>query len=277
MQEWSEEQLKTAAELYGQVIGEGRTPKEALGRVMQFALGQPPAGGCEHRDARYGCPACVSAVRSRYPEFPLQKTRGPTGPTSVPWAVAEKAWAAYSTLYGRDQSVERMAERGGFTWGEMDELFPGWKDATDAWKKLEQERNVAVADLSAVVNAWRTGEPGVAVVLEGMCSTMPDHPGIALLERMELLAKALTFAGSKQGDGWHLNVCRNERRGMPGQCVDLCAQLRAAGLAPLPCRCCSASAHPTRGARGLCLGHALLFLLGPWATVEEFILARRAA
>jgi hypothetical protein len=137
MQEWSEEQLRLAAELYGQAIGEGRTPKEALGKVMRFAVGEPPAGACEHRDVRYGCPSCVTAVRSRYKEFPLQSTRGLTGPTSVPWAVAEKAWAAYSAQYGREQSVERLAQRGGFSWGEMDELFPGWRDATDAWKKLE--------------------------------------------------------------------------------------------------------------------------------------------
>lgn len=43
------------------------------------------------------------------------------------------------------------------------------------------------------------------------------------------------------------------------------------------CRCCESPAFPRRSARGLCLGHALLFLWGPCATVEEFILSRRAA
>jgi hypothetical protein len=152
MQEWSEEQLRLAAELYGQAIGEGRTPKEALGKVMRFAVGEPPAGACEHRDARYGCPSCVAAVRSRYQEFPLQTTRGLTGPTSVPWAVAEKAWAAYSAQYGRQQSVERLAQRGGFSWGEMDELFPGWRDATDAWKRLEARERVGVKMANACYN-----------------------------------------------------------------------------------------------------------------------------
>lgn len=150
MGEWSEEQLRTAAELYGQVIGEGRTPKEALAAVMRFAVGEPPAGACEHRHARYGCAACSMSVRIRYREFPLQVTRGLTGPVSIPWAVAEKAWAAYSARYGRDQSVERLAQRGGFSWGEMDELFPGWRDATDAWKKLEAEHQRVLAALNII-------------------------------------------------------------------------------------------------------------------------------
>lgn len=58
----------------------------------------------------------------------------------------------------------------------------------EAGKKLMAEhmrqRDGAVADLAAVVNAWRNGEPGISVVLEGMCSTVPVRPGAALLERM---------------------------------------------------------------------------------------------
>jgi hypothetical protein len=43
------------------------------------------------------------------------------------------------------------------------------------------------------------------------------------------------------------------------------------------CRCCERPAHESRSARGLCLGHALIFLLGPCATVEEYLLTRRAS
>jgi len=106
---------------------------------------------CEHKyGASYGCPACVSRVRREYPEFPLQVTRDQRtkpGPTSVPWAVAERAWAAYSQQYSRDQSVERLAERGGFSWGEMDMYLPGWREATDAWKQLESALSEARASL----------------------------------------------------------------------------------------------------------------------------------
>lgn len=109
---------------------------------------------CEHKHgASFGCPACVRRVRAAFPEFPLQVTRDTKtkpGPVSVPWVVAERAWAAYSQIYGRDQSVERLAERGGFDWAEMDRLFPGWREATDAWKRLESELNSAQQDLARV-------------------------------------------------------------------------------------------------------------------------------
>lgn len=38
------------------------------------------------------------------------------------------------------------------------------------------------------------------------------------------------------------------------------------------CRACHHPALQRKSAHGLCLGHALLYLLGPWGTVEEFIL-----
>ncbi|QSQ24884.1 hypothetical protein JY651_08075 [Pyxidicoccus parkwayensis] len=68
----------------------------------------------------------------------------------MPWEMAERAWAAYSQAYGREQSVERLAERGGYSWGEMDMFFPGWREATDAWKRLEAERDALLSKLDAV-------------------------------------------------------------------------------------------------------------------------------
>jgi hypothetical protein len=72
--------------------------------------------------------------------------------------VADRAWATYSGRYGRDQSVERLAERGGFSWGEMDDLFPGWRDETCRWRELERENASLlnrVADLTAVGNTYK--------------------------------------------------------------------------------------------------------------------------
>jgi hypothetical protein len=61
--------------------------------------------------------------------FPIQSERGAKPhPIRIPWSVAEKAFSVYSTRYGRDQSLERMAERGGFGPGEMDLFLPGWRD-----------------------------------------------------------------------------------------------------------------------------------------------------
>jgi hypothetical protein len=61
--------------------------------------------------------------------FPIQSERGAKPhPIRIPWSVAEKAFSVYSARYGRDQSLERMAERGGFGPGEMDLFLPGWRD-----------------------------------------------------------------------------------------------------------------------------------------------------
>lgn len=40
----------------------------------------------------------------------------------------------------------------------------------------------------------------------------------------------------------------------------------------MTCRACRRPALERKSAHGLCLGHALLYLLGPCTTVEEFIL-----
>ena len=55
--------------------------------------------------------------------FPLL---GETG--SIPWAVAKAAYAEYVKRYGNRQSLQRIAERGGFSIKEMDDLLPDWRD-----------------------------------------------------------------------------------------------------------------------------------------------------
>jgi hypothetical protein len=49
-----------------------------------------------------------------------------------------------------------------------------------------------------------------------------------LMEYNRLLERVLEFSSSTQSDGWHLDVCRMERRGDPkGLCIEECAALRA--------------------------------------------------
>jgi len=45
--------------------------------------------------------------------FPMQD-----GP-SIDWQAAQEVYKIYSCLYGTDQSCVRLAERGGFGWGEI--------------------------------------------------------------------------------------------------------------------------------------------------------------
>lgn len=54
--------------------------------------------------------------------FPIQGAGGLT----IPWKVAEQAYAVYSRRYGCEQSLERIAERGGFGVEEMNRFLPNW-------------------------------------------------------------------------------------------------------------------------------------------------------
>lgn len=60
--------------------------------------------------------------------FPIQLQRGARAhPTSIPWEVADLAFSVYAAQYGTGQSLERLAERGGFSPSEMDEFLPDWR------------------------------------------------------------------------------------------------------------------------------------------------------
>lgn len=41
----------------------------------------------------------------------------------IPWETAETVYVAYAALYGTSQSIERIAERGGFGWSEVAGMF----------------------------------------------------------------------------------------------------------------------------------------------------------
>lgn len=60
--------------------------------------------------------------------FPIQSKRGAAPhPTRISWETAELAYSVYASEYGRGQSLERLAERGGFGPGEMDMFLPDWR------------------------------------------------------------------------------------------------------------------------------------------------------
>jgi hypothetical protein len=102
---------------------------------------------------------CLRAgVRSDRRRFPIQTQQGSAPhPTSIPWAIADEAYSIYSAKYGRDQSLERLAERGGFGPDEMDTFLPGWRArvrAHDVNLRWVAER-VAVAVRRAVADATK--------------------------------------------------------------------------------------------------------------------------
>lgn len=76
--------------------------------------------------AEQHCPTCTCGKRA-----PVQRSREggqkngityePHGAGTIAWAEHEEAWAAYGARYGLGRTVpaERIAERGGFGYGEL--------------------------------------------------------------------------------------------------------------------------------------------------------------
>ncbi len=60
-------------------------------------------------------------------------------PMTVPLYIAELAYSIYVRRGGGDQSLERLAERGGFGAGEMDDLLPDWRERVEAYR-IQQGR-----------------------------------------------------------------------------------------------------------------------------------------
>ena len=74
-------------------------------------------------------------------------------PMKVPWSIAELAYSVYVRHGGGDQSLERLAERGGFGAAEMDKLLPDWRER--------------VADLLADRTRYKERIGGLEARLEG--------------------------------------------------------------------------------------------------------------
>ena len=66
--------------------------------------------------------------------FPICGSPGMT----IPWSVAQQAYLGYAKDGGSGQSLERVAERGGFYVEELDKYHPGWQEHTRI--KAENER-----------------------------------------------------------------------------------------------------------------------------------------
>lgn len=73
--------------------------------------------------------------------FPIQRTykRGTRPyPTKIPWEIAELAYSVYVNDHsGGNQSIEKVAERGGFGPEEMDLFLPDWRERCDTIMMLK--------------------------------------------------------------------------------------------------------------------------------------------
>jgi hypothetical protein len=77
---------------------------EQVREIQQNQLGAVPPDGAPPEPTRM---------------FPIQRGE------PIPWAAAERAYATYSKLYGKQQSLERLAQRGGFGLHEWACLYLG--------------------------------------------------------------------------------------------------------------------------------------------------------
>lgn len=87
-----------------------------------------------------GQPVQITAEERR---FPIQPTKGNPAPLSVPWSVAEIAYSQYRAKWRGTQTLERLAERGGFSSREMDHFYPGWRDCSAEEMRERAARFVA--------------------------------------------------------------------------------------------------------------------------------------
>lgn len=110
----------------------------------------PDCGKLNYKPLR--CQNCGHDPEQARPDEPKPERRAPVqryhGKT-IPWRVHGLAWEAYAKKYGRAQSAERLAERGGFGIGEMDEHLPGWRDMVDAIDNPAPAPDVARTDWPA--------------------------------------------------------------------------------------------------------------------------------
>lgn len=97
---------------------------------------------------------------------PVQSERNrPAG--TVLWEEHEKAWRAYSVRYGKDQSAERIAERGGFGYDEITKLL---KHPPLTWESHERSLNIEAREQQA----RREGALAMALVVRGAIKLLPD-------------------------------------------------------------------------------------------------------
>jgi len=81
------------------------------------------------------CPTCVCGRRAPVQADHVGRSGDGSGPGTISWAEHEQAWRKYAGRHGAGQSAERIAERGGFGYAEL-QLFLGHDPET--WTPVER-------------------------------------------------------------------------------------------------------------------------------------------
>jgi hypothetical protein len=91
-------------------------PALLLTRVAAPPVGDSGPAGGPPEPARFhaDCPTCTCGRRAA-----VQRDAERLQPGTVAWSEHLAAWGAYAAKHGREQSAERIHERGGFSYGEL--------------------------------------------------------------------------------------------------------------------------------------------------------------
>lgn len=118
--------------------------------------------------------------------FPIQTQRGAKAhPLWIPWSVAELAYSVYAGRYGKDQSLKRLAERGGFGPNEMDHFLPDWRERCDQLIVLRSERYSLAKQIQEVLTLLEGEDASERTLMDAVRELLSDHE-----QRGEFLLKA---------------------------------------------------------------------------------------
>lgn len=116
------------------------------------------------------------------------------GPPTIPWAIAEEAYAVYGSRWGTDQSLERLAERGGWTSSELDNFVPGWRERASENAKLRSDVERLQGELTelAELKARRDAAEESASRTDGGSSLSTGiHETILVLKEAQVIVEDL--------------------------------------------------------------------------------------
>jgi len=85
----------------------------------------------------------------------VERTAPVQGHAPIPWSVHEAAWQGYASLYGKRQSAERIAERGGFGVEEMDDYHPTWREESEEIPRMRKRIAALEAEKANLVTINR--------------------------------------------------------------------------------------------------------------------------
>lgn len=108
--------------------------------------------------------------------FPIQSSCGAAPhPTQIPWHIADLAYSVYRANYGSSQSLERLAERGGFGPGEMDMFLPGWREMCSDRKAIEEAKEIIEGTMEEL-DPDKERDGWFAVRLTKIAEALSDRP-----------------------------------------------------------------------------------------------------